>query len=265
MTRILVFGDSQVATIATAFKRLDESKFGAHFEFVSAPGPIAHKLRTDGHCLHLEPVPATWAHAYLSDEQITKWHESTQAQITTIGEGRSSIDLTGFDVLVCVGGHILARWNTLHDVVATPYLSTACVQQVCLDVLDGMTHGQWLSGLMNSPHRGSIAVLSLPEPLLNEASPLVETPAYAGKNFRDVQKMIVDALPRLGSIFIPVPNELISSLGNSSPAKYKVDREGDYVHLNPNGGDLVLHSLVDALDHLGSKVGGAAVVSGTIN
>jgi hypothetical protein len=261
MNRILIFGDSQVATIATAFKRLDMSKSGTCFNFVSAPGPVARKLRTDGHRLHLEPIPDTWSHAYLSDEHIAKWYEGTQAQISFIGQGSSSIDLTDFDALICTGGHILARWNTLHDAVATPYLSAACIEQVCLDVLKGMPHGQWLKGLMNSPHRGSVDVLSLPEPLLNEMSPLVETPAYAGKRFREVEKVIVNALPQFGSTFIPVPDELISNSGNSSPAKYKVDRQDDFVHLNHEGGDIILRSLIDALDRLRHPVGRPAVAS----
>jgi hypothetical protein len=250
MTRILIFGDSQVATIATALKQFEATRPDTRFEFVCAHGPVAHKLRTNNHQMHLDPVPDTWAHAYITDDRLTDWYKDTQAQIVAISGGETILDLTGFDALVCTGGHILARWNTLHDIVATPYLSAACIEQVCLDVLTKMTHGQWLMGLMNSPHRGAVDVLSLPEPLLNETSPLVKTPAYVGKCFRKVESVMISAFPRLGSTFIPVPDELISSSGNSSPAKYKVDRQNDFVHLNNDGGDVVMRSLIDALDLL---------------
>lgn len=255
MTRILIFGDSQVASLATALKQSGTTKQNTNFEFVCAHGPVAHKLRTRNHRMYLDPIPDTWAHAHITDDRLTEWYKDTQAQIVAIGGGKPVIDLTGFDAMVCTGGHILARWNTLHDVVATPYLSAACVEQVCLDVLAGMTHGQWLAGLVNSPHRGSVDVLSLPEPLLNEMSPLVETQAYAGKRFKEVQKVIINIFPQLGSIYIPVPDQLISKSGNSSPAEYKVDRQNDFVHLNHDGGAIILRSLVEALDRLQTPAG----------
>lgn len=247
MTKVLVFGDSQVATVAEASKRRQGAGGDISLDFVSAPGPVSHKLRTDGPGLHLAAIPETWAHAYLSDEHIAKWYAATLEQISALGQGKAWVDLSQYDVVVCTGGHLVARWNSLYDLITTPYLSRACVEQACHDMLSPMRHGLWLFGLMATSRPTKQRIFSLPEPLLSEVSPLIATPAYAGKAYRPVEEVMVEVLARMGSSMVRVPPELVSEAGNAASGSFKVGREGDFVHLNHEGGDIMFRSLVDAI------------------
>lgn len=242
MAEILVFGDSHVASLSPP---LEELASGTSIipRFVSAPGPVLTRLAVEGDKLTLEPAPDSWGHATVSDKSIHSWYALTAGQIRDIAGADGAVDLSLFDAIVCVGGHLTSWWPPMHDVIVAPQYSGDCAFRACSDMFARTPHMRWVGAI--TP--GCAPVYSMPEPLTNEGSPKLEAPGARERNFAIVEETLSLLLQDAGTKYVPMPPGLLSAGGHATAARFKHEREGDYTHVNDEGARLMARHLLDMI------------------
>jgi hypothetical protein len=249
MQRVIIIGDSQVSALIKVVKEypdLMSKNKQFKFDFFAAPGPIARKLKLEDGRLGLVENLGNWNHPSLTDETLNKWYKDTQSRLCKI-DGRPYLDLGLFDIIVFFGGGL-----TCDDWFLIPsedFYSLACKAKLCEELTAKTTHYSWVSQLKGD--YPSKAIISLASPLINQLDPKYMKKLSSGQKISDVINIYSGVLSGLGTIFLQLPNSLLNKEENATSSKYKTEnRDHDYVHLNSDGGKLVMESIFSHIEKL---------------
>lgn len=187
--------------------------------------------------------------------RILDRYKKTAGQLPKLSPD-GTVDLRDYDVVVLTGGRRYSRWHLTYPSITPPHFSADCATRVCEDVVRLSHHYRhWLS---HTPAvvGGGPGIVSLPEPLLNEASPRIAAGEFNGRKFPAVENHYRKVLASFGSSLVSLNPEMLSGDANATSARFCNANLEDFVHVNDFGADIHFHALKARLESLatGSSV-----------
>lgn len=246
MKNILVFGNSHVARVALSYAQHRSARNiprDLRFDFISAPGPIAHYLQMEGKVLKLLPRPDRWNNRKIPSETLDKWYLMASNRIKACSN-EEHIDTSVYDAIFYLGGGLLKRWRLLDMCLRDPGYSSGCAEQLAADLVKASDFYRCMSVATDNFDASDITVVF--EPIQNELAASYETESTSIGPFLPVQEIIKESVKRIGFSILPFPIQLLNSAGNAVAARFHSGRETDFMHLNPSGANHVLQALISA-------------------
>ena len=251
MTRVLIFGASHVAQVSMAFYGLKSRNLlpaDLHVDFLSAPGPIIGRLKVAGPFLTVVEKPATWPDPNLPAKTFDEWYELVRTRVTAISGG-DAIDLKTYDAVFFIGGQLLSRWHSIDKAQAAGAYSRGCLEQLCTDIILRSHFFKCLN--QEDASVETCKIMSCFEPIQSELLPEYQDFRQDVGHFSQTHDLLRTAAAGLGFAILAFPMELLNEAGNAVSVTYHNGRDGDYGHLNPEGGSYILRSMLQAVPGLG--------------
>ena len=167
--------------------------------------------------------------------------------------GKHHIDLSAYDCVISYGGRLMANpdgWvNHVKDYVSDRY-SSAVLRQSHIDDLESAQATLLFQAIANSDtYTGKLIVM--PSPIPNEKywgfNPLkIVIPAYMDY----VEGIYTEYFSTTPISFAALPRDLLGESGYGLSTRFKVNREGDFMHLNDEGGAIVAKNLLSLLTYI---------------
>jgi hypothetical protein len=165
--------------------------------------------------------------------------------------GKYHINLDDYDCVVSYGGRLMSNpdgWiQHVKDYVSGRY-SSAVLRQSHIDDIEVSQAVKLMSDISNSDvYKGKSLIL--PSPIPNEKhwgfkSVKSQIPEYMDY----IESIYQDYFSKTAMQFSTLPRELLSDNGYAVDARFKVDTEKDFMHLNNLGGSIVASKLLSLLD-----------------
>jgi hypothetical protein len=244
MTKVLVFGASHVAQVSMAFYALRSRNLlppDLHLDFVSAPGPVIGRLKVTGPYLRLLEKLSKWPDLNFPAETFNEWYDQVQSRLTALS-GTDTLDLRTYDAVFYIGGQLLSQWHLIDKAHGSGAYSTACLDQLCLDLISRSDFHRCLK--QDDAGIETCRILSSFEPIHSELLPDYAALRPGLGRFSATHDLLRASAAKMGYEILAFPMELLNDAGNAVSVTYHNGKPDDYGHLNPQGGSHILRSML---------------------
>tara|TARA_Y100000310_G_C20703715_1_gene832553 strand:- start:6452 stop:7216 length:765 start_codon:yes stop_codon:yes gene_type:complete len=250
MNKVLIIGNSHAACLRYAEKLVTPS-YNVELDFLIAHGGSKGYMLLDDEGVYLKARP-DWSTRKDAEKQY-KHYDNLVTQFEAITSD-CKVYFKNYSAVLLVGGEYMLNWP-LFSIDVEKY-SSGFLEKLFLELIESSTFYKWISSIDRPSVKSKIFVLS--NPLINELA--YETtpdnvaqvlPPRTNKAFNSTHEFSHLGIKSLGATYIPLPNELLSSAGNTTSAKFKFHTPKDMGHLNKLGGEIRLRNALDTLVEVG--------------
>ena len=253
MKRVLIIGDSHVASIYSCYKK---DNVDIDLQFIAATGPVVQCFELISDKLTLKPASEMLKHnPKVTTEKYQKWYDILKDMFYIASGGSNEINLKDFNSVVIYGGSLIPIGGFKWWELVTH--SEKYSMQLCSDILEDKIKSsigyKWLDSSIDYIGDGGHIYVSL-NPYLNEKGlegehdsmqdlttlQSIPTNIFIRKLF-PIYKRLFD---KKGVIFIYPPVGLYRNDGRAVASQFKSQKLEDFSHLNPEGASLMLKKII---------------------